>query len=141
MRLSSAVYINGVARVCGAWGLIRLFRSQSRVSVIRGRVVSREGNGLIGIRVSVATDPQFGFTLTRSDGWGDPGNHVALRKNFFLYFQVTCLWCNTNVSFGNAHNINCGRPGSVPALKDNITFGVILAMEGNVNFVIPRNIY
>ncbi|GIY23362.1 hypothetical protein CEXT_49991 [Caerostris extrusa] len=39
-----------------------------RVSVIRGRVVSREGNGLIGIRVSVATDPQFGFTLTRSDG-------------------------------------------------------------------------
>ncbi|XP_055927054.1 teneurin-m-like isoform X4 [Argiope bruennichi] len=44
---------------------------KSRVSVIRGRVVSREGNGLIGIRVSVATDPQFGFTLTRSDGWFD----------------------------------------------------------------------
>ncbi len=41
----------------------------SRVSVIRGQVISREGNGLIGIRVSVATDPQFGFTLTRGDGW------------------------------------------------------------------------
>jgi hypothetical protein len=37
--------------------------------VIRGQVISREGNGLIGIRVSVATDPQFGFTLTRGDGW------------------------------------------------------------------------
>lgn len=37
--------------------------------MIRGQVISREGNGLIGIRVSVATDPQFGFTLTRGDGW------------------------------------------------------------------------
>ncbi|OQR66691.1 teneurin-3-like [Tropilaelaps mercedesae] len=45
--------------------------SESRVSVIRGRVIGREGNGLIGIRVSVATDPQFGFTLTRPDGWFD----------------------------------------------------------------------
>lgn len=40
-----------------------------RVAVIRGQVVSKEQNGLIGIRVSVETDPQFGFTLTRSDGW------------------------------------------------------------------------
>ncbi|XP_040063442.2 teneurin-m [Ixodes scapularis] len=44
---------------------------KSRVSVIRGRVTSKEGNGIIGIRVSVATDPQFGFTLTRNDGWFD----------------------------------------------------------------------
>ena len=42
-----------------------------RVSVIRGQVVSKEFNGLIGVRVSVSTDPQFGFTLTRSDGWFD----------------------------------------------------------------------
>ena len=34
-------------------------------------MISREGNGLIGIRVSIATDPQFGFTLTRADGWYD----------------------------------------------------------------------
>ena len=33
--------------------------------------MSKEFNGLIGVRVSVATDPQFGFTLTRSDGWFD----------------------------------------------------------------------
>ncbi|RWS11960.1 N-acetylglucosamine-1-phosphodiester alpha-N-acetylglucosaminidase-like protein, partial [Dinothrombium tinctorium] len=42
-----------------------------RVSVIRGRVVTPDGNGLTGIRISVATDPQFGFTLTRPDGWFD----------------------------------------------------------------------
>ena len=46
-----------------------LIPDSSRVSVIRGQVISREGNGLIGIRVSVATDTQFGFTLTRGDGW------------------------------------------------------------------------
>ncbi|KAL3224464.1 hypothetical protein MRX96_026578 [Rhipicephalus microplus] len=45
--------------------------SESRVSVIRGRVTGKEGNGIVGIRVSVATDPQFGFTLTRNDGWFD----------------------------------------------------------------------
>ncbi|GFY52622.1 teneurin-a [Trichonephila inaurata madagascariensis] len=43
--------------------------SESRVSVARGQVVNKEGTGLIGVRVSVATDPQFGFTLTRLDGW------------------------------------------------------------------------
>lgn len=37
--------------------------------MIRGRVTGKEGNGIVGIRVSVATDPQFGFTLTRNDGW------------------------------------------------------------------------
>jgi len=39
--------------------------------VIRGRVVTPDSNGLTGIRISVATDPQFGFTLTRPDGWFD----------------------------------------------------------------------
>jgi len=43
----------------------------SRVSVIRGKIVTPDGNGLTGIRISVATDPQFGFTLTRPDGWWD----------------------------------------------------------------------
>src|SRR4051794_14847537 len=45
--------------------------TKSRVSVIRGQVVTPDGNGLTGIRISVATDPQFGFTLTRPDGWFD----------------------------------------------------------------------
>lgn len=38
--------------------------------MVRGQVVGKDYNGLIGVRVS-ATDPQFGFTLTRSDGWFD----------------------------------------------------------------------
>ncbi|XP_054706781.1 teneurin-m-like [Uloborus diversus] len=45
--------------------------AKSRVSVARGQVINKEGTGLIGVRVSVATDPQFGFTLTRPDGWFD----------------------------------------------------------------------
>ncbi|XP_046395629.1 teneurin-a isoform X3 [Ischnura elegans] len=42
-----------------------------RVSVIRGRVVTPQGLGIIGIRVSVDRDSRFGFTLTRSGGWFD----------------------------------------------------------------------
>ncbi|OTF79482.1 hypothetical protein BLA29_010075, partial [Euroglyphus maynei] len=45
--------------------------SSKRASVIRGQVVSKELNGLIGIRVSVVNDLKYGFTLTRSDGWFD----------------------------------------------------------------------
>ncbi|KAG9510775.1 Teneurin-a [Fragariocoptes setiger] len=43
-----------------------------RASVIRGRILEPGSNeGLIGVRVSVADHPQFGFTLSRSDGWFD----------------------------------------------------------------------
>ncbi|KAH9422932.1 Teneurin-2 [Dermatophagoides pteronyssinus] len=45
--------------------------SPKRASVIRGQVVGKELNGLIGIRVSVVNDLKYGFTLTRSDGWFD----------------------------------------------------------------------
>ncbi|XP_076321684.1 teneurin-a-like isoform X3 [Tachypleus tridentatus] len=45
--------------------------SESRVSVIRGRVVSKQGDGLTGVRVGVAAGHHFGFTLTRRDGWFD----------------------------------------------------------------------
>lgn len=41
----------------------------SRVSVIRGQVITPQGLGIIGIRVSVDKDARFGFTLTRSGGW------------------------------------------------------------------------
>ena len=44
----------------------------SRVSIIRGRVITMSGQGIIGVRVSVdrtrdATN--YGFTLTRPGGW------------------------------------------------------------------------
>lgn len=41
----------------------------SRVSVMRGQVVTPQGLGIVGIRVSVDRDPRFGFTLTRQGGW------------------------------------------------------------------------
>jgi len=40
-----------------------------RVSVVRGQVLSPQGLGIIGIRVSVDRDSRFGFTLTRAGGW------------------------------------------------------------------------
>nr|XP_029713903.1 teneurin-a isoform X3 [Aedes albopictus] len=42
-----------------------------RVSVMRGQVVTPQGLGIIGIRVSVDRDSRFGFTLTRQGGWFD----------------------------------------------------------------------
>ena len=40
----------------------------SQVSVVRGKVLARDGSPLIGVRVSVVTQPLYGFTLTRELG-------------------------------------------------------------------------
>ncbi|VEN54416.1 unnamed protein product [Callosobruchus maculatus] len=42
----------------------------SRSAVVRGRVTTQMGLGLMGVRVSTST-PLEGFTLTRDDGWFD----------------------------------------------------------------------
>ncbi|KAH8318477.1 hypothetical protein KR067_003830 [Drosophila pandora] len=44
--------------------------NESRSAVIRGRVVTSLGMGLVGVRVSTTTLLE-GFTLTRDDGWFD----------------------------------------------------------------------
>ncbi|KAJ9578404.1 hypothetical protein L9F63_005377, partial [Diploptera punctata] len=44
--------------------------NESRSAVVRGRVVTSMGMGLMGVRVSTST-PLEGFTLTREDGWFD----------------------------------------------------------------------
>ncbi|XP_051159641.1 teneurin-a isoform X4 [Leptopilina boulardi] len=44
---------------------------ESRVAVMRGQVVTEQGLGIVGIRVSVDKDSRFGFTLTRAGGWFD----------------------------------------------------------------------
>ncbi|KAG6464106.1 hypothetical protein O3G_MSEX014276 [Manduca sexta] len=44
--------------------------NESRSAVIRGRVITTLGSGLVGVRVSTST-PLEGFTLTREDGWFD----------------------------------------------------------------------
>ena len=44
----------------------------SRVSIIRGRVVTMSGQGIIGVRVSVdrtKDSTNYGFTLSRPGGW------------------------------------------------------------------------
>lgn len=41
----------------------------SRVAVMRGQVVTPQGLGIVGIRVSVDRESRFGFTLTRQGGW------------------------------------------------------------------------
>lgn len=42
-----------------------------RVAVLRGRVLSQQGLGIVGVRVSVDRHPRLGFTLTRHGGWFD----------------------------------------------------------------------
>ena len=49
-----------------------------RVSVLRGRVLSQQGLGVVGVRVSVERHPRFGFTLTRNGGWY---NSTPFQKN------------------------------------------------------------
>lgn len=47
-----------------------IFDINSRSAVVRGRVVTKLGMGLMGVRVST-TASREGFTLTRDDGWFD----------------------------------------------------------------------
>ncbi|TKR76266.1 hypothetical protein L596_017430 [Steinernema carpocapsae] len=60
--------------------------NETRVAVIRGRVVTEAGAPLTGVRVSDVAHPLYGFTLTRSqDGGGafdlmvNGGGHVTLQ--------------------------------------------------------------
>ncbi|KAA0203176.1 hypothetical protein HAZT_HAZT011068 [Hyalella azteca] len=44
---------------------------RARVSVIRGRVVSANGEGIVGVRTSVDKQSKYGLTATRKGGWFD----------------------------------------------------------------------
>lgn len=46
-----------------------VFNFLRRVAVLRGRVLSQQGLGVVGVRVSVDRHPRLGFTLTRHGGW------------------------------------------------------------------------
>jgi len=54
--VSVCVCVCVCVRVCGWY---------RRVSVVRGQVVDVHGAALVGVRVSVITQPLYGFTLTR----------------------------------------------------------------------------
>ncbi|KAL7643035.1 UNVERIFIED_CONTAM: hypothetical protein RMT77_006324 [Armadillidium vulgare] len=71
-----------------------------RVSVIRGRVVTAEGQGIVGVRTSVERESKYGLTATRKHGWFDVlvngGGAVTLqfqRAHFEpLTITVPVLW-------------------------------------------------
>ncbi|XP_071087575.1 teneurin-m-like isoform X3 [Haliotis cracherodii] len=42
--------------------------NESQVSVIRGRVTTKDGTPLIGVKVEIVAQPLYGFTLTRKEG-------------------------------------------------------------------------
>jgi len=58
-----------------------------RVSVVRGRVVDMFGAAVIGVRVSVITQPLYGFTLTR------PNNAQYVAPSSLV---MTMLWKQKN---------------------------------------------
>nr|CAD7259172.1 unnamed protein product [Timema shepardi] len=72
----------------------------SRVSVMRGQVVTPQGLGIVGIRVSVDRDSRFGFTLTRAGGWefcfgGFDSWHISVvsqLSDFHLQRPSIFLW-------------------------------------------------
>ncbi|XP_069941027.1 teneurin-a isoform X3 [Cherax quadricarinatus] len=47
------------------------YYSPRRVAVIRGRVVTPQGQGIVGVRTSVDKESRFGLTATRKGGWFD----------------------------------------------------------------------
>lgn len=75
----------------------------SRVSVLRGQVITSQGLGIVGVRVSVDRDSRFGFTLTRQGGWWEPRteNYKSLCKTQ----QYALMLC----SFSPPHGANPRR--------------------------------
>lgn len=68
----------------------------SRVSVLRGQVITSQGLGIVGVRVSVDRDARFGFTLTRPGGWwvwiSSLCKHCAAKMfNYFLPLSLKII--------------------------------------------------
>jgi len=63
-----------------------------RTVVFRGRVLRKDGQPLAGVRVSAPAHPEFGYTLTRENGWFDlvanGGGHTVLQFEKAGYFTV-----------------------------------------------------
>lgn len=75
----------------------------SRVSVIRGQVVTPQGLGMIGIRVSVDKDARFGFTLTRAGGWWV---FMTFMIFFFPFMSPTDCRVSLNYSILSFYHLN-----------------------------------
>ena len=65
-----------------------------RVSIVRGRVVTMSGQGLIGVRVSVDRTldaSNYGFTLSRPDGWYDICPRLCLLLSTLKTLEIQIL--------------------------------------------------
>ena len=56
-----------------------------RISVVRGQVITRDGDPLPGVTVTIKDHPEFGWTQSRNDGWYDlavnGGGYLVLEFN------------------------------------------------------------
>ncbi len=74
-------------------GLVPGTLQDFRVAVLRGRVLTRDGQPLPGARVTIASRTEFGYTISRTDGMFDlvvnGGGPVTLEytRNGFLPVQ------------------------------------------------------
>ena len=80
---------------------LNTYLPSSRASVIRGRVISDRGSGLIGVRVSLSKPDDNGFTITRPGGAFDlmvnGGGAVKLvfgKPPFIPYVKTVWVACN-----------------------------------------------
>ena len=42
-----------------------------RIAVVRGQVITRDGDPLPGVTITIKDHPEFGWTKSRDDGWYD----------------------------------------------------------------------
>ena len=56
-----------------------------RIAVVRGQVITRDGDPLPGVTVTIKDHPEFGWTQSRDDGWYDlavnGGGYLVLEFN------------------------------------------------------------
>ena len=66
-------------------GAIKEAFEPRRIAVVRGQVITRDGDPLPGVTVTIKDHPEFGWTQSRDDGWYDlavnGGGYLVLEFN------------------------------------------------------------
>ena len=133
----------------------------SRSAVVRGRVVTSLGTGLMGVRVSTST-PLEGFTLTRDDGWFDllvngggavtlqfgrspfkPQSHIVFvpwNEVHFNFFLITIIFSAHCQIFLNSRNFQFFLDVKISKLFILLKFPIFRNSE-NFQIVLISKIY
>jgi len=117
-----------------------------RVSVLRGRVLSQQGLGVVGVRVSVERHPRFGFTLTRNGGWFDilvnGGGAVTLQFQRNPYRpEMRTVWTAWNrIVVLDDVTLRLGDDGAVSSLVRhlNIADKAVRKTDANRECLVPE---